>query len=109
MPSLSPQGFSGSSFSSTSYSFSWSAPPPEHQNGVIISYSIVLTAVNGGSTLYFTANDTQFTATGLKPYTIYSCVVAAQTSIGTGPYSSVLTITSDEAGMLVMFMVAIFL
>ena len=102
MPSQSPQGFSGSSVSSTSYYFSWSAPPPEHQNGVIISYGIVLTAVNGGAALHFTTNDTQFTATGLKPYTIYSCVVAAQTSIGIGPYSSVLTIISDESGKFVV-------
>ena len=38
------------------------------------------------------------TITGLDPYTTYVCVVAAETTVGVGPFSHLYFIQTDETG-----------
>lgn len=98
VPTQSPQGFSGNSASSSSLYFSWTPPLPEHQNGHIISYSISVIALDTGSTQQYSVSTTDVTITGLSPFTTYTCVVAARTSVGVGPVTSVVTVTTNEDG-----------
>ena len=41
---------------------------------------------------------TQILVTGLDPYTTYVCVIAAETSVGVGPFSHLLFVQTEEAG-----------
>ena len=38
-------------------------------------------------------------ATALRPYSTYNFSVAAATGVGTGPFSTVITVNTPEAGM----------
>lgn len=97
-PVQSPQSFTGSSLSSTSLDLSWSPPFPEHQNGHIVLYFINVTSLETGSSTYYTTASTYLKVTGLSPYTTYSCIVAAETSVGRGPFTTIFTITTLEDG-----------
>ena len=52
-------------------------------------YEVVVTTRGG---------ETQTTVMGLQPFTNYDCSVSANTSIGEGPPSNVLTARTVEAG-----------
>ena len=92
-------------------SASWSPPIPK--NGIIIAYTVycntstsypdpgqiiapnvptVRSVVNG------TALAVAFN-TGLTPYTQYNCYVRANTSVGEGPPSQIVTATTDQSSM----------
>ena len=42
--------------------------------------------------------------TGLTPYTTYLCIVAASTAIGPGPFSTVTTVQTLAAGIVLLVM-----
>lgn len=97
-PSQSPQSFTRDALSSTSVSLSWDPPPPESQNGIIVSYQLNITSLETGLSIVQASISTTIDITGLSPYTTYSCIVAAETSVGIGPYTTILTFTTDEDG-----------
>ena len=84
---------------SDSIGLSWSPPPLEYHNGEIIGYNITVTVVYSGEifTVFSMANTTVISS--LAPFTTYSYSVAAVTIVGIGPYSTVGTILTGEAGM----------
>ena len=51
-----------------------------------------------GVNFNYTTSDGFFEVTGLTPFTTYSCIVAAETSIGLGPFTSAFSITTPEDG-----------
>ena len=86
------------STSSRSAVLTWDPPNAEDQNGVIVEYTINVTAVETGEEFQFTSNTTIFTVTTLRPFTTYLCTIAASTSIGLGPFSTVFTLRTPEDG-----------
>lgn len=98
-PSAPPDTVYVTEIYSDSIGLSWSTLPPEHHNGEIIGYNITVTTINTGETftVFSTANSTIISA--LVPFTSYSYSVAAVTVAGVGPYSSVSTVLTGEAGM----------
>ena len=109
----SPQNFSLSSVagSSTQLSASWSVPIP--RNGIITGYSVYCnTSANQAypeqmigpnvPTIRSGVNGTTLatTLTGLNPYTQYSCYVTANTSVGQGSPSAILTTQTAQSGIL---------
>ena len=98
MPSGYPQGLSTTTISATSATLSWSEPPLEQQNGVIIGYVISVLVLEDNSTFNLSSTSTSVTLTALKPYHTYICIVAAQTAVGTGPFGTQLTFLTLEAG-----------
>ena len=109
----SPQNFSLSPVagSPSQLSASWSVPIP--MNGIITGYSVYCnTSANQlypeqmiGSnvpTIRSVVNRTTLAATlsGLSPYTQYSCYVIANTSVGQGSPSAILTTLSAQSGNL---------
>ena len=84
--------------SSTSVVLTWEAPPPEDLNGHVISYFINMTVLQTGERLEVFSNSTTLTVYHLQPYTVYTCVSAAVTNAGCGPFSDAIQILTREAG-----------
>ena len=112
----SPQNFSLSPVagSPSQLSASWSVPIPK--NGIITGYSVYCnTSANQsypeqviGSnvpTIRSVVKETTLAVmlTGLNPYTQYSCYVTANTSVGEGSPSVILTVQTTESGNLSRF------
>ena len=77
----------------------WQPPPPEHQNGIITAY-VVHVSLEDNETLVqqYTTSSLSVTLVGLHPFSTYMVVVAAETSVGRGPFSSGLRIYTPEDG-----------
>ena len=83
---------------------SWGIPPKEERNGIIVSYIIQLLDTHGGVVRNETVVvpnptissplSTAHNLTSLKPYTIYLWRVAATTTAGAGPFTSVTNFTT---------------
>ena len=96
-PSDSPHNVTVVEITSHSVSLMWLPPAREHQNGIIIGYIINVTVEETGEMYQLYSNTTNITAT-LKPFTMYTMVITAENSVGTGPYTEVVSIQSEEAG-----------
>ena len=97
-PDGSPENVTGMATNSTTIDLSWDPPPRQLQNGYIVEYRVNVTETDTGDSFSVTTTDTSLVVTSLHPYYTYSCIVAAVT-IGVGPYSTVINITTEEAGM----------
>ena len=89
----------------TTLSANWSAPIPK--NGIIVAYSVYCnTSINqtyleqvigpNVPTIRSVLNVTKLTIVGLNPYTQYSCHVTANTSVGEGSPSVLVTAQTFE-------------
>lgn len=91
----------GTPVNSTSLSFTWDPPPPENQNGIITGYNIRLTAVlvdNSGEVSVHLSNIGERVIGSLHPHTAYNMSVAAENSVGFGPYTANITTMTPEDG-----------
>ena len=100
-PSSPAQNSSVDSTTATSISLSWEAPADDQINGIIVRYVIRVVLVDTGMTYYYNSSVLTATITSLKPYTTYECSIAAVTSAGRGPFSSAITVQTDEAGIII--------
>lgn len=76
---------------------SWEPPPDDQWNGVIVQYVIHVAEI-GGENFYLNVTFSSTMVTSLSPYTTYWFFIAAETSAGRGPFSSAITVQTDEAG-----------
>lgn len=100
VPSGPPRNITGQPLSSESISLIWDPPPAEEHNGVIIGYVISITTVPTGEILQFFSAVPSLTIPLLQPFTTYSCIIAANTSVGSGPFSGVISVMTEETGQL---------
>ena len=98
-PNGSPNDFNATITSPYSAILTWAPPPPDQQNGIIIGYIINVTILETNETFLLFSNTTSLTVNGLRPFRNYVCIIAAQTSVGIGPYSAVFTVTTPQDGM----------
>ena len=72
-------------------------------NGVITNYTVVFQE-QGGAVVPGEVNvmDRTFTASGLTPHTNYIFRVAGVNSNGTGPYSKVIMVVTEEDGNVIL-------
>ena len=98
VPGGTPQYLSGSSMSSTNIILAWDPPLPEEQNGIIIGYVIDIAGLETGERLQFFTGSSNLSIAGLSEFTTYVCVVAANTSIGRGPFSAELQVKTLPDG-----------
>ena len=96
-PDGAPGNVTGSATSSTSIRLTWDTPARNLQNGYIVEYRVRVTEKNTGRASTSTVTDRSLTLTSLHPYYIYLFSVAAVT-VGIGPYSIAINITTDEDG-----------
>ena len=84
--------------SSRSASLSWDPPPLEHQNGLIVDYSVKLYS-KGEEVQKKESHGEQSTTFGsLQSNTQYEVMLAAVTSAGVGPYSERVTMKTQING-----------
>ena len=76
----------------------WTPPPPSQHNGAIIRYVINVTHADTLETIQYYSTVTSIIITGLDAYTTYVCVVAAETTIGVGPFTHLFFVQTEEAG-----------
>jgi len=95
-PSGPPLGLTGVAYVE-SIDLNWSAPAEEFQNGVIRSYLLLVAEVETGHIQNHTSKNDSFILHSLHPYYQYKIQVSAVT-IGTGPFSSIVTFRTQEAG-----------
>ena len=98
-PSSSPNQLTVSSINSTSAILHWVPPSPEHRNGIIRSYLIVLTEEVTQTVFQEHSTKTMLVVKFLHPFYAYSFIVAAVTTKA-GPFSNNLTFTTLEDGQL---------
>ena len=76
----------------------WRAPAPEDRNGLIVGYRINVTVTTTGFTFVLFSTRENISATSLRPYTSYVIRIAAVTTVGAGPYSSIFMVMTEPAG-----------
>ena len=99
-PSSPPLNSSGEVLGPTTLSITWQPPAPEGQNGIITSYTVLITEVltNTTTTYQRDGSRTELLIPGLHPYYDYNCSVAAETSVGLGPFATPFTVTTQQDG-----------
>ncbi len=97
-PSGPPQSPTASALSALSIQISWQAPLLPDRNGMITGYVINVTSLDTGISQQLTSVNTTIQVPNLAPYTNYVCIVAANTAIGVGPFSTVINVQTLEAG-----------
>ena len=98
MPSGYPQNIEVRVVSSRMSTLSWDPPNNEDRNGIITGYVINVINTRRNETVQYTSNTTALTLSTLSPYTTYYYIVAARTSVGTGPFSAVITLLTPQDG-----------
>ena len=87
------------STTSRSVSVSWDAIECMEQNGVITGYEVKFQKEEGGTDEELSTNVFEnFTVDGLTPSTSYTFQVAGVNINGTGPFTNMLVITTNEDG-----------
>ena len=105
-PHAPPQNVQTLTTTSTTATISWLPPPDEHQNGQIVYYMLIITDLGFG-TNDVVLNSTVMVAmaTNLQEFNNYSCIVAAATTVGLGPYSLPVMFTTLQDGILSVFII----
>ena len=96
-PSGSPNVTYFSAQDSTTIFLSWSPPVADQQNGIIRGYRVRLLESKTGKVTFHIVSSTSLTISSLHPDYTYELSVSAFTVV-TGPYSSIVTITTPEDG-----------
>jgi len=103
VPSAPPESLTGMFSSATSLLITWSLPPEQDQNGVILGYNISYFAVdNSDNVTYTSTTETMINIIDLIVYTEYSVSVAAYTRIGTGPFDSIVERTDSARKFMIL-------
>ena len=97
VPTRSPQTPTAVTRDSMTIFCSWSPPPTDHHNGIIVEYRINVTEVITGRAFVRVSTTTSLEITSLHPDYVYSWVVTAVT-VGAGPYTAASTIRTPEDG-----------
>ena len=96
-PSAAPSNLRVTRTSPYSLLLRWNLPPPEHRNGIIRRYAIILTPLSSGRRVQQSVFANRITIRNLKAHTTYRCKVAAYT-IAAGPFTAEVNITTSEDG-----------
>ena len=98
VPSSPPENIYGEALSSTSIFITWDPPVRQHRNGIITGYFINITTLATREVVQVFTLDNNYTVNFLQPFTVHDLIVAASTTAGIGPFSTVLTIQTLEDG-----------
>ena len=103
VPTAPPQSFTVTVLGPRSLRLSWTPPPSDQQNGDILGYTVTIASVETGREEESNTTSTSYSASSLHPYYTYQCKVAAFTSVGLGPFSSVVSRRTRQAGKFLEF------
>ena len=74
----------------------------EDQNGIITGYILNVTSLEMGETEELFTESTGYILDPVRPYTLYSAAVAAQTDVGRGPFSVSISVQTLEDGVFII-------
>ena len=102
MPSDVPLGIQATPANSRTLTLTWRAPSEDTHNGIITQYLVNISVSETGERFQRIVDGAAETLTlnNLHPYYEYSYVIAAATSVGTGPFSVRSTIRMPQDGRL---------
>ena len=84
-------------------SFTWLELPDIDKNGIILYYEIQVVEYETGILwTYFTVTR-DINIASLHPYYNYIGTVAAHTIVGSGPFSSAVSVQTDQAGLFTQY------
>ena len=66
---------------------SWQPPSLEDQNGIIIQYTVAVSSTTADYAMNISTTDTELVVSNLNAFTRYNFTIAAETSVGSGPFS----------------------
>ena len=81
----------------------WNTIECIESNGIITGYTVVFQE-QGGVNVPGNTVDRTFSATELTPFTNYTFQVAGVNDVGTGPFTDIITITTDEDGLFSLYL-----
>ena len=97
VPVNSPQNVTATPISSTAVYVEWKEVPPIDRNGVIIAYQVLYQSrVPGQISASVLTSNLSVLLEGLHPFMEYGILVSASTSVGSGPLSDVVYVTTLE-------------
>ena len=104
VPASPPNDVSVGNISSTSFFVMWQTVPAIDVNGIITQYDVELTqtTLSDATMPVITTVDSSIQIlelTGLEEYVGYSVQVRAYTTVGAGPFSDALDVTTSEDGV----------
>ena len=90
----------GRAINSTAIIFEWQHPPPAGRNGNITGYSLIVTELITNTTTTYSQSGAriELVVSSLHPYYEYECAIAAETSVGRGPYGTAFIIRTLTDG-----------
>ncbi len=94
---MSPTNVIGTALSPESIKFTWEPPLIQFQNGLIRSYTIMVTENETGIVTQHSTSLTQITLTSLHAYYMYEFVLAAVT-VSPGPMSQPVAVKTPPDG-----------
>ncbi len=94
----SPKNLTVLQINTDSFWINWQPLPQSETNGAIIGYVINITKCSSSSIQQFSTTSTTLLAQNLTAFTTYSCIIAAKTSLGVGPFSEAIPIQTLEDG-----------
>ena len=105
VPGLPPQNVSVDNITSTTIILSWSEVPAIDQNGMIIEYEVeyTQTTFDENMTQSVMVNSTTVELTDLHEYVQYFIRVRAYNSIGSGPYTTAINVTTAQDGKNIVY------
>ena len=98
MPNSSPENFTAVITSPYSAVLSWETLPIDQQNGIITGYLVNVTVLETNAKFQLHSHTNKLVVNALKPFRTYICMIAAQTSVGVGPYSSQYVLKTPQDG-----------
>ncbi|CAA9993121.1 unnamed protein product, partial [Nesidiocoris tenuis] len=96
VPSASPTGVVPEIVNGTAVLLRWSPPPPQHINGILLGYKVVLKSNNSLSETHLNGTSPSLLLTRLSPQIGYSVRVCGYTRAGQGPWSPDVPVTTAE-------------
>lgn len=104
VPQAAPVDVGGESHAADAILITWKPPPEDKQNGLLLGYKVHYTMAESGAgpeeakIETVPASEHSLLVTNLDTWTQYKVWVAAYTQVGTGPFSDVVFIQTDEYG-----------
>ena len=99
VPSNSPKDLMVFILSSTVFQVSWSEIEPIDQNGVISQYEVMyISGADLNQRVFSNGSSFTLNISGLEEDTEYNISLRAYTSVGPGPFSGTVVITTEEDG-----------
>ena len=95
VPTMAPRNPSSVTRSSRAIYCTWTPPPQDHQNGVIVEYRVNVTELITGRSFVRVTSNVFLEISSLHPDYEYRWIATAVT-VGVGPYATAVTIRTPE-------------